>query len=201
MKVGAIVEGHGEVIAVPVLVRRVALHLGVVNVPEVLKPHRVHRQRLPKPGELERAVELMARKVGEGGKLLVLLDADDDCPAKLGPSLLARARAARADREIAVVLAKRMYEAWLLGATESLRGKRSLPPDLALDEDPEGLASPKRWLDARMARGYAETLDQAALTEAFDIEEARRVDSFDKFVRDLGRLLGVTVAAKARAPD
>jgi hypothetical protein len=41
-----------------------------------------------------------------------------------------------------------------------------------------------------MPKGYSEGLDQPALTAVLDLKLARRVDSFDKLVRDVARLLG-----------
>ena len=194
MKFGLIVEGHGEVQAAPILVRRLAQHLGCNETIEVLKPHRIHRQQIVKVGELERAVEFMARKVGEGGKILVLLDADEDCPAQLGPMLQARALTARSDRQISVVLANREFEAWFLAAAGSIRGKRSLAPTFLPPELPERVSSPKAVLDARMGEnGYSETLDQPAFSAELDLSAARSADSFDKLVRELGALLAVAV--------
>lgn len=65
--VACIVEGHGDVSAVPLLIRRIA----AAGFPEldllVLRPIRVSRQKLVKAGELERAVELAARQTGVRG--------------------------------------------------------------------------------------------------------------------------------------
>ena len=38
-------------------------------------------------------------------------------------------------------------------------------------------------------RTYREMQDQPALTDSFDIEQARQADSFDKCYRDIVRLL------------
>lgn len=38
-------------------------------------------------------------------------------------------------------------------------------------------------------RAYSETLDQPALTALFDIDQARSADSFDKFCRELQRII------------
>ena len=83
-----IVEGHGEVDAVPILIRRIAERaLPGVNV-QVPLPIRVERNRLLKARELERAVELAARLTGQDGCILILLDADDDCPAEIAPQIV-----------------------------------------------------------------------------------------------------------------
>ena len=122
----AIVEGHGEVEAIPVLLRRIAAAVAPTAEVEVLPPIRVERNRVVRPEELERVVELAARTVATDGSILVLLDADDDCPAELGPELLRRARAARPDRAIRVVLAKAEYEAWFLAAVASIAGRHDI---------------------------------------------------------------------------
>jgi uncharacterized protein DUF4276 len=134
-------------------------------------------------------VILLGNKVGERGAVLVLIDADDDAACELAPELLRRARAARSDRPIGVVLAVREYEAWLLTAASSLRGKRGLPADLETPAMPETIRDAKGWLGQRMPRGYSPTADQPALTGLFDLELARSSPSFDKLVRELTRLL------------
>src|SRR4051794_22507326 len=112
MKLGLVVEGHGEHYAAPILVRRIAASIGVTDV--ICTVLRQPRSMILRPGELERAVVLLGNKVGEGGAILALIDADDDAACQLGPELLRRARTARSDRPIGVVLAVREYEAWLL---------------------------------------------------------------------------------------
>ena len=109
-----IVEGPGEVSAVPILIRRIAAAVEPSLVPRVPKPIRVKRGRFLKANELERYVDLAARQAGTDGRILIILDADDDCPAQRASELLARAAAVRSDRRIQVVLAQREYEAWFL---------------------------------------------------------------------------------------
>ena len=93
------------------------------------------------------------------------------------PSVRHRANAARQDRNICVVFAKREYEAWFLAAA-----------------DPEAIRGAKEWLGAHMPPGqrYRATLHQAALTEVFDLDAARRAaPSFDKLWQDVSELLGI----------
>jgi len=92
MNLGLLVEGHGEVQAVPILVRRIAATLELPCT--ILPPIRQPRTTTIKPGELERAVTLLGNKVGHGGAILVLLDADDDLACTLAPALVTRARRA-----------------------------------------------------------------------------------------------------------
>lgn len=189
MNVACIVEGHGEVEAFPILLRRLASDLAPSCQVNVLRPMRIPRGSLVKQGEIERAVEFLARRVGDGGAVIVLMDADDDCPAEIGPRLLARVRAARDDRGLSVVVANREFEAWFLAAAVSLQGARGLPGILVPPQDPETIRDAKGWLSERMGAPYREVLDQPALAARFDLAAARSAPSFDKLVRDFEALL------------
>jgi hypothetical protein len=189
-RIVTVVEGHGEVEAVPILIRRIAEMVQPTILPDVSRPIRVPRHRLLKQRELERTVELAARQAGSDGRILILLDADEDCPAQLAPIILARATRARSDRRICVVLPKAEYEAWFLAAADSIAGHRGIRPGATAPEDPEGIRDAKAWLTRRMiaGRSYRETLDQPALSGVFDLVAARRAPSFDKLWRDMESL-------------
>jgi hypothetical protein len=191
--IAPIVEGHGECEAVPILIRRIALEIDPGFVPVVLQPLRVPAARLLKAGEMERSVDLAGRKLQGQGGIIVLVDCDwtDSCPKRDGPELLRRARTARSDMPIAVILAKMEFEAWFLASAESLRGKRNLSPELEAPADPESIRGAKGWLSARMSgnQGYSETVDQPKLTTEFDMNAARCADSFDKCYRDIRAML------------
>ena len=189
-RVSCIVEGHGEVDAIPALLRRVGQMLEVPVYPNVLHPIRIPVSKLVKEGELEKAVELAARKSGNEGLIFILLDCDDDCPAELGPALMKRAVNARPDRAIALVLAKREYEAWFIASIVSLRGQRGILHEAEVPDEPEEIRDAKGWLSRNMReeKKYSETLDQAALTTLFDLDSARSADSFDKCYREIETL-------------
>jgi hypothetical protein len=182
-----IVEGHGEVTAVPILIRRIVAHYAPDAYTQVEQPIRISRSGLVQPGGLERTVELAARRTKTTDGILILLDADDDCPRELAAALSARAKAARPDRSIAVVLANREYEAWFLAAALSLRGKRGLSEEMEPPPDPESIRDAKGWLAHKAADGlsYRPTIDQPALTDLFDLEQAYAARSFRKLVKEV----------------
>lgn len=194
--IATVVEGQGEVAAVPVLLRRMLLEISPDSWIAVQRPFRVGRDSLIKAGGIETAVAAVAEQGGARTGVLVLLDADDDLPCVLGPQLLERASGARADRPASVVLAKREFEAWFLAAAPSLRGVRGLAADLEAPADPEQPRDCKGWLTARRTdrHSYKPTADQAALAEVFDLKMARaNAPSFDKLWRDVERLAkGIT---------
>ena len=193
VRIAAIVEGHGEVEAVPMLIRRIAADLVPPVFPDILHPIRVPADRLKKHGELERTVDLAIRKLGGDGGLFILIDCDWDngCPKLDAPDLLRRAKLVRPGVPIALALAYREYEAWFIAAAQSIRGQHGLSQTLEVVADPEGIRGAKKWLSDRMPphRPYAETIDQPALTALFDIQAARRANSFDKFYRETVGLL------------
>ena len=187
-----IVEGQGEVSAVPILIRRIAAVVAPSVVLTVPMPIRVKRERLLRENELERYVHLAARQAGSDGRILILLDADDDCPPQLASDILRRAKSARSDRPIETVLAQREYEAWFLAAADSVAGHRELSDDMVAPADPESVRDAKGWLTLHMppGRSYRETRDQAALTVTVDLDQARRRSrSFDKIWRAVAGLM------------
>jgi hypothetical protein len=170
----AIVEGDGEVAALPILLRRVTEWCvpGVhVDIPH---PIRVRRDRfLRKEDEFRRHLQLAAAKCAEDGWILVLLDADDDCPVELAPQVLQRAQNAIPHRRVSVVLASREYEAWFIAAAASLHGYRGFCFDAVDAVDAERPRNAKGWLSERMGGGtYREISDQPAFSARMDLQQA-----------------------------
>jgi len=102
-----------------------------------------------------------------------------------------RAQQARGDIPVAVVLAKKEYEAWFLAAAVSLRGERQLSLKMTPPPDPESIRDAKGWLRSQLPpnRRYREVTDQPALTALFDMQQARTAASFDKCYREIVRLI------------
>src|SRR5438876_422993 len=137
MQIACIVEGKGEEEAPPILIRRIAASLDPPVYPHVFTAIRWPKSQLVQQHHLIDAINRAIRQASHPVAVLVLLDADDDCPAELGPRLLGWAREARSDVPISVVVANREYEAWFLAGAESLRGHRGLAVDLSPPADPE----------------------------------------------------------------
>lgn len=189
-RLSTIVEGHGEVEALPRLIRRVARELPWSGHLLLNPPLRVPRDRfIRNTAEFERYVELAARRTQGRGAVLILLDAEEDCPARLGPELLNRACQFRHDVPLAVVMPKRKFEAWFVAAAPSLGGVENLPQSLQPEPDPESLSDPKQWLAEQMRQKYIEPRHQPIFAARMDLNLARRAPSFDKLCRDLARLL------------
>jgi len=180
----SIVEGDGEVAALPVLLRRIGewkLPGEYINVP---RPIRVRRDQFLNREEIfSKQLQLAGLKCNEAGEawILILLDADDDCPVSLAEDILRRAAGILPEHKISVVLANREYEAWFLAAGQSLNGVRGLTIT-ELVAEPDTIRGAKEWLKLRHSeKRYGEITDQPALSAAMDLSSAfARSRSFRK---------------------
>jgi hypothetical protein len=123
--------------------------------------------------------------------VLILIDADEHCPARLGPELLAHAREVNPTVDMACVLAKVEYETWFAAAAESLSAYLDLPDGFTASESPEDMRHGKAWVRGYF-RGtrYIETQDQPGMTAAMDLALCRRRSpSFEKLCRELEQRL------------
>jgi hypothetical protein len=155
---------------------------------------RIPRGKMTTAGGIERAVTAAALRVAAKGGVLVLLDADDDCPAEYGPLLRSRAQAARPDKQVSVVLANHEFEAWFLAAAPSLAGQFGFPAEFPRPHNPESPRDCKGLLTKARPKGqpYKETVDQAPIASIFDLKMAREHSgSFDRLYREVSRLLGI----------
>lgn len=189
-----IVEGHGEEQALLPLIHNIIGSSGGVVYPEIKPPYRGHWGSLVnKPDELERCARIALWQGGPTARLLVLLDADDRCPANLGPALLRRLISHFPGRRISVSIADREYESWFIASSESIATHVGLDTAVSIPENIEAIRAAKGWLESNLLhRSYSETDDQASLSARIDVPIARsRSQSFDRFCREIERLLTV----------
>ena len=201
--VAPILEGETEVRCIKIILSRIwreLLHANDLEPLAVLEPIPARRSSLVKDGhpELGQMVERAFRAVGASvlqpganrGFVLLLIDADEDCPAELGPQLAARASGVRSDADIVCVLAKRELENWFKAAAASLAGVSGLPEDLSVPEKPEH-GSGDNWLTGQIQRKdrkrkYTKPADAVELAQRMDLQQCRdNAPSFDKLCREL----------------
>ncbi|MCU0681493.1 MAG: DUF4276 family protein [Polyangiaceae bacterium] len=208
----AIVEGHGEQSAVPVLLRRWFRHRRFRNfeTPDLAI-------RAPGSGALtcphddddalgvEYYVALAAAERPDG--ILIMLDADDECIDRsrsarqgLGPELLARARAVAPHIPIEVVIANREYEAWFLAGLAALRRASKVPLGARLKASlasVEEIRDCKKRMSDLLGRRYEETVDQHDFTATLPFSPSMgvRSRSYRKLLKALDALAN---AARAR---
>ena len=187
-----IVEGLGERASIRTLINLIVAQDDTSV--DVNSPIQLDRGKIVKPASLARYVELAAKSAGADGGILVLFDADDDCPVELVGQCDAALKSSGLPYEIAV--ANRTYESWFVASVESLAGYRGLLDGLICPESPEQVGNPKAWLEDRhrdnqggMKRWrYRETIDQPGLTSRISVEQARRSRSFAHVENAIRRL-------------
>ena len=191
MKIYSIVEGHGEVKALPVLLRRLlhdhALCYGI----QPGEPVRRKDFEFRREATVQKAVRL-ALMQPDCAAVLLVFDGEDDCPAELGAQVRAWAQAEAGDTPCEVVVAYREYETWFLAALESLRGQCRIAGNAESSADPEASRDAKGALESFMPRGssYSPTIHQQRLSATFDLSLAhRRNRSFRKLTKAVGDML------------
>ena len=171
-KIVPIVEGDGEVEAVPLLLGKIIAAMGRAEIGISRPLNAGSCSNLTKPDGLERFVQSAALR-SDCGAILVLMDADKGCPLKITQDFVARIGAMGTKHPIVVVIARCEYEAWFLAsldsiAGKSLEGRTGLPPGTTYPvPDVETLVGVKGWLSRQFpgSRKYKETLDQAPMTQ------------------------------------
>lgn len=194
MKIQPIVEGHGEVSAVPVLLSRLCDEAKAFSV-EIGRPIRRNLSDLMKKDGVQKAV-MLALKQENCSAILIIFDSEDFCPKELAPEILSWAREAVYGTPCEIVLAYREYETWFLASIESLRGKYGIPRDAVPLPNPESRRGAKEAIEEYMPRGYSydETVDQPKFSAVFDMKLAySRSRSFRKFVKSFGILISSVI--------
>ena len=190
MKIYVLVEGHGEVEAAPVLLRRLLAEAQCHGI-GVGHPIRRTQSQLRSQEGIQAGVRL-ALLQPECAAVVILFDGEDDCPKGLGPKVQSWAQAAAGGTPCDVAIAYREYETWFLAAVESLRGSHGIRADATAPANPELRRDAKSALEEFMPadRAYSETGDQPAMSATFDMALAhRRNRSFRKLVKAVGDVL------------
>jgi Domain of unknown function (DUF4276) len=197
-----IVEGQTEQGCIERLLHRIWAEL--LCRPErlqLIEPFRGHRDALVHPnGEvlIESVRKAFGKLKGKAKReataqsmVLILLDAEGDCPATLAPRLLEVAKKALPDDAlVSCVLAKRMLENWIVAGASTLAGVNELPDALPVRDQFEA-RSGAAWLEAQFrsrdkTRKYRKTTDAEALIRVMALQECRdNAPSFDKLCREL----------------
>ncbi|MGH9763608.1 MAG: DUF4276 family protein, partial [Blastocatellia bacterium] len=164
-----IVEGPGDASAVPALLRKLLAEMRKYEIQVARAKNANGRGNLDKPGGLERFIKY-AWKEPDCGAIILLVDADADCPIALARSYSDRIANLGILLPVVIVCPKRTYEAWLVASFETISDQtidgRPGPRSCPLPADVESIPNPTTWITKRMPRGrsYKKTTDQEAMT-------------------------------------
>jgi hypothetical protein len=187
MKIICVVEGHGEVKALPVLIRRLILCDSIDAYVHIPEPIRTSRDKFLNNQEEHKKVLGLAAAKAQGAPILILLDADDDCPVNLAKDVLKIVQTTISHTNVGVVIADREFESWFLASVPTLSGYRTLQSNLTVPVYSETIRNCKGWLSERMRNRYSEVLDQAAFADrlcpSMAATNSRSFEKFHKVVR------------------
>jgi hypothetical protein len=191
VKLYAIVEGHGEVTAVPVLLRRMLHEHAQCFDLAIGIPIRRKEAEFRREADVQNAVRL-AMAQPECAAVLLLFDGEDVCPVERGAEVRRWAKAAAGDLPCEVVVAYREFETWFLSSVESLRGYCKIASSASSPANPEAKRDAKGALEEFMPPGasYSPTVHQHRMSAVFDMAQThRRSRSFRKLTKAVGDLL------------
>ncbi len=189
-----VVEGSGDSKAVPALLRRILWeHFTRYDITVDSPKSAKGKKNLIK--DYEKFVRYASIEPSCAG-ILVLLDADDECPVEEVGKLVERTRNLNLAKAVTIVYANREYETWFLASLDSRQGteirtRLEIDKSESYQADVEDVHA-KSWLKRRMPRGrtYKETSDQASLSPFIDIEHTlQRSRSFRRLCHAVEELL------------
>lgn len=186
-----VVEGDGDILAVPELIRRVLYDCGCFDV-TIERPHK----RGDLPTVLGRFDNFFQTALLEACPILWVLDYDcHACNDQLAHvnQLTKRAHALARGTAFEFVFMVQEYETLFLADHETTRrALGDIPPEHAFPTDAEAIRDAKGWISSARPKGsaYKPTLHQQKPTSQVDLHRLRaRSQSFIRFESAVHRLL------------
>ena len=172
-----IVEGHGEVEAVPTLIRRVLReHLNEYEL-QIAGPKRLRRNKIEAdlPKMLKYAVLDPKCKA-----IIILVDSDKDCALELASNISRVTARQNIGMPVAIVCPKTEYETWFIASIDTIKGCTIGQREVVIDPaaicpgNVETVSGAKEWLNRWMPKNmiYKATQDQKPLTKMIDLQLA-----------------------------
>jgi hypothetical protein len=168
-----IVEGDGELKAVPLLLRNL-LSFHRLDETQILPAHK--RGELPKV--TARFDDYFRMALKENAAILLVLDFDCeycDCPYQEAEKLYQRAHAIRSNWPFKIAFLVKEFECLFLAEKQAAAKVLAFPPATAFPEQPETIRDAKGWLSKALPKGssYKPTIHQDKITARLDFEKLR----------------------------
>lgn len=187
-------EGPGDSEATPLLLRRI-LWEGLSKYDITVENPKSARGKKNLIKDYEKFLRYASIEPSCAG-ILVLLDADDECPVEEASNLVKRTKDLNLAKAVTIVEANSEYETWFLASLDSDQGME-IRTRLGIDQSEAYRGNvedvhAKAWLKRAMPHGrtYKETSDQAALSSLIDIEHTQqRSRSFRRLCHAVEELL------------
>jgi hypothetical protein len=168
-----VVEGPGEVSAAPDLVRRILYETYARYDIRILRP----KNAAGKPNLLKKMEQFLEYAILENcSAILVLVDADEECPYTRALELANRASSLQLSVPVSIVCPKSEYETWFIcnlsqNGGDKIRDALGIPQTVTAPDNVENIRGAKEWLNRNMphAHAYKETSDQKPLTHYIDL--------------------------------
>ena len=170
-----IVEGPGDVAAIPLLMRRMLHAENIFDTHPAPHPKtNVEIRKLRRAGELERYVEYAAK---DGDGVIIALDCEDFCPVGIAKEFYSRIKVLNIEKRVATVLFRSEFESMFF---TSIKLIAAAYPDLNWNKEKlnelkenEEIRDAKGMISNLMlsGRSYKPTRDQARFANVIDLEE------------------------------
>lgn len=188
IKITPIVEGHGEVKAVPTLLKRKAQEVGIEI--SIQHPIRASASQMIKDNSgqfgIEKQIELALRN-RDTDVIFIFIDGDNiEKICEFYPKFYAYCIGKVPETKmVCIVFPNKEFESWFLSSITELAPNA---PDI---QEPETIRGAKeRFKNSIPGKKYHESLDQEPYTKKFSFELARaKCRSFKKFEKEFNRLL------------
>ena len=193
----SIVEGEGEVKALPELLKKLRNSLSPDKqlYHHKKQPIRISRGKITqfKPDFINQLKAQNINSMRDNGWVLIVVDADDDCPVELARKIHNIASQHIPHGRISVVIPNKEYEAWFLASANSM-ANQNLPSEHQSIALSGNLSNVDNIKDAKGritidGKSYSETGHQEILTKMIDVNIAEKNSrSFRKLCKEWRRM-------------
>lgn len=188
-----LVEGDGDRLAVPELIRQTLYSLEIYDVSPVTRPIKTGDvKKIRRPGNLEKFISYGCSR-SDGDSVLLLLDCDDDCPLDVAREFWDRVTtmSPHFQKKVGMGFFRCEFESLYLASIQSL--VEEFPEygwtltGFDFSRDVENIRGAKELLSNLMSRkNYKETRDQVKFIAGLDFEQLRKHSrSFRHFEKTL----------------